>query len=199
MSASHELTYGLTSFVGSLTSSAFVKQMPNYACQFLMELQERDLWPLDLKKSSLAKIVIILPTVHVPVLKTETYPQSPFIGHYQESEDGNYERSVFGDSDFFPQSRPATMLVGRRIVDRDQDIPPRQRQEPSQQTLESLAERVREHCAGLCLDCMKGNENCRLPHPTLQRAQSFIVSRPLRSPRQPSPPSSYGGWSHRWE
>jgi len=162
--------------------------MPNYACQFLMELQEHDLWPLDLNKSSLANIVLVLPTVHVPVLEAGIYPQSPFLGRSPDSEDEdeNDERSVFGDVDF-------------GWVDRNNDIAPRQRQRPSQQTLESLAERVREHCAGLCLDCLKGNENCRLPHPTLQRAQTFIVSQPVRSRGKSSPPSSYGGWSHCWE
>jgi hypothetical protein len=74
VSASQELTYGLTSFVVSFTSLVFVKQMPNYACQFLLQLQKHALWPIDLDKLSLQKIVNALSTVRVPVLESHTYP-----------------------------------------------------------------------------------------------------------------------------
>jgi hypothetical protein len=67
--------------------------MPNYACQFLLQLQNRCLWPLDLNGSSLKKIVTVLPRVHVPVLESETYPHSPFAGRVSDNDD-EYDLSM---------------------------------------------------------------------------------------------------------
>ena len=192
MSASQELTYGLTSFVGSFTSLVFVKQMPNHVCQFLLQLQNSGLWPLDLKRSSLKKLVTALPTVHVPVLESDGYPRSPFAGQTSRNDYGSEEMHLT------PLGYPRTpMGWGFHGAYKLQNIARREKEQPSKQTLESLAERIREHCAGLCLDCFKGNEHCRLPHPILLKAQTFIVARP-ESPRSPSMLSrrsmSTGGW-----
>ena len=192
MSASQELTYGLTSFVGSFTSLVFVKQMPNHVCQFLLQLQSSGLWPLDLKRSSLKKLVTALPTVHVPVLESDGYPRSPFAGQTSRNDYGSEEMHLT------PLGYPRTpMGWGFHGAYKLQNIAGREKEQPSKQTLESLAERIREHCAGLCLDCFKGNEHCRLPHPILLKAQTFIVARP-ESPRSPSMLSrrsmSTGGW-----
>jgi hypothetical protein len=184
VSASQELTYGLTSFVGSFTSLVFVKQMPNYACQFLLQLQNRALWPLDLDNSSLRNFVKALSTVRVPVLESHTYPHSPF--HDSGREEGH-------------DPMPTGLMFRRGSGGKCHMVQARPQHQPSQQTLGNLAERVRKHCAGLCLDCLKGNDQCRLPHPSLQKAQTFIVSRPVVHSRVSSPSSSYGAWSHRWE
>jgi hypothetical protein len=184
VSASQELTYGLTSFVVSFTSLVFVKQMPNYACQFLLQLQKHALWPIDLDKLSLQKIVNALSTVRVPVLESHTYPHSPFDG--PDSEDGDDEM-------------PTGLVFPWGSGGVGQAVQYRPRHQPSQRTLVNLAERVREHCTGLCLDCFRGNEQCRLPHPTLRKAQTFVVSRPVVHSRAASPSSSYAGWSHRWD
>lgn len=190
VSASQELAYGLTSFVGSFTSSTFVRQMPNYACQFLQQLRTRDLWPLDLNSSSLKKIVDALSTVHVPILECDTYPHSPFAGHIAHSEDRDA-----GDE------RLAWVFDtwGVPIADRNHETPRRQVQKASKQSLQSLIERVSELCAGLCLDCFKENEHCRVPHKVLRRAQTFIFSRPAPPQSGGSTTSSYAGWAARWD
>jgi hypothetical protein len=156
--------------------------MPNYACQFLLQLQSSGLWPLDLKGSSLKTIVTALPAVHVPVLESDCYPHSHFAGQTAENDYG---------SDVVHMSGTVNLGFSRivRSAHRsytDQSIPHRPQGQPTQQTLESLAERIRENCAGLCLDCLKGNEQCRLPHPTLRMAQTFVLSQPVtpRSPRR---------------
>jgi hypothetical protein len=190
VSASQELTYGLTSFVGSLTSLVFVKQMPNYACQFLLQLQSSALWPLDLKSYSLQSLVTMLPTVHVPVLESDGYPHSPFAG---QTVGNNHGSDVMHMS---PPRTPRSWIFDDEIYIH-QNPTSRPSEQPSQQTLESLAGRIREHCAGLCLDCLKGKEQCRLPHPTPRKAQTFIVARPVTLHSLPRRRDSYGSvaWS----
>jgi hypothetical protein len=146
-----------------------------------VKLLSSGLWPLDLKVSSLQKIVTALPMVHVPVLESDNYPHSPFAGQTLGNDYGSYAIHM---------ADPANLRFGGTVRSSqrstDHSISPRPQEQPSQQTLESLAERIREHCAGLCLDCLKGNEQCRLPHPTLRKAQTFILSRPdpPHSPRR---------------
>ena len=36
---------------------------------------------------------------------------------------------------------------------------------PTQRTVFDLSEKLQDLCAGLCLDCLKGKDVCRLPHP----------------------------------
>ena len=132
MSASQELTYGLTSFVGSFTSLVFVKQMPNHVCQFLLQLQNSGLWPLDLKRSSLKKLVTALPTVHVPVLESDGYPRSPFAGQTSRNDYGSEEmhmsppgyppwvgdstgRTNFKTSQVVKKSNPPSRLLSRSL------------------------------------------------------------------------------------
>ena len=139
---------------------------------------------------SLQSLVTMLPTVHVPVLESDGYPHSPFAG---QTVGNNHGSDVMHMS---PPRTPRSWIFDDEIYIH-QNPTSRPSEQPSQQTLESLAGRIREHCAGLCLDCFKGNEHCRLPHPILLKAQTFIVARP-ESPRSPSMLSrrsmSTGGW-----
>jgi len=162
--------------------------MPNYACQFLLQLQSSGLWPLDLKSSSLKKIVAALPKVHVPVLESDGYPHSPFAGQDSGIHARNDAMDMYGSDvmDLSPPRSPVSWDFDGRAYHRFQSTPSRPQEQPTQQTLESLAERIRENCAGLCLDCFKGNDQCRLPHPTLWRAPTFVLAQPatLRGPRR---------------
>lgn len=36
---------------------------------------------------------------------------------------------------------------------------------PTQRTVFDLSKRLQDLCVGLCLDCLKGNDVCRVPHP----------------------------------
>jgi hypothetical protein len=112
-----------------------------------VKLLSSGLWPLDLKVSSLQKIVTALPMVHVPVLESDNYPHSPFAGQTLGNDYGSYAIHM---------ADPANLRFGGTVRSSqrstDHSISPRPQEQPSQQTLESLAERIREHCAGLCLE-----------------------------------------------
>ena len=109
-----------------------------------------DLWPLDLsedKCNTLSCLFHELKEYHLPVMKADklewTKPETdatrkPFEGYHLYIMDVN-EMSA--------------------LMERFDAVEP-----PTKFELNHIVEQIELFCVGLCLDCFKGNETCRVPH-----------------------------------
>lgn len=108
-----------------------------------------DLWPLDLRVHSLAYVFGQLREYHVPVMQADILPEqktSTLMDHLERS--------------------------GAYIIDHPRryfDNPPRNStakvvKPPTKFELVHIVERIELFCVGLCLDCLKGKDKCRVKH-----------------------------------
>lgn len=148
------------------TNSAYALEVPNYSRKLARILTKRSLLPLNSSTSSLQHYLDIMSSIHVPVMQQDIYPRSATkmlparfwpnhesmtlgwnIRHHGTWADVNAESPNSGS----PTSSVFTAPQPR--------IEP-----PSQEDLDNLTDRIRGRCVGLCLDCVKGNDSCRVGH-----------------------------------
>jgi len=155
MAATQELTFRLTPFISTYSSSAFAKREPYYVHDLLKQLEMHSLWPLDVGKLSLQLILSCLRAVHVPIMERDTTSSPPATPRHIRS-DYYYDSWHVGTRPSSRQSYVSEITYGMAAA--------RKSEQPTEAVLDSIIERVAERCVGLCLDCFKGNDHCRQPH-----------------------------------
>jgi len=67
-------------------------------------------------------------------------------------------------------------------------------QTPTQRTVFDLSKRLEDLCVGLCLDCLKGKESCRVSHPYPWAAYRGSLEMWFEDERPRVDPSLSSGW-----
>lgn len=143
-----------------------------------------DLWPLDLRRSDidLSYLFRQLREFHVPIMQ----------------------------ADRLEHSKPGARSTGRSTIARKVKLyslgsargpAPKIVEPPLKFELNNIVERIELYCVGLCLDCFKGNNSCRVPHPDPFNKDLLV---PLRYMDQDGRPDlgldaeRLAGWEDVW-
>ncbi|OQO10496.1 hypothetical protein B0A48_03793 [Cryoendolithus antarcticus] len=164
-----KLTLTITHIVHEYTIAAHRNRKPNLVLDLMTNLSNLALWPLDAKITSLDKALSGLANLRIPVLvAAEDRPYSPpYVApiKYETISGGNGDwadtQSVRGSRlnswgepvRYLPSPRTycPTPLVASPFVD---TLTP--------QDINAERAQLERSCVGLCIDCLKGNEVCRV-------------------------------------
>lgn len=153
-----ELTLAITRIMDTFCTAAYRASKPNLVEVFLQELRVRMLWPLDFRYAQLDAFVAELRTVKVSTIRAdqdEPFKAPTYARKTRYVDNGGWgapsELEQYWEPD--PEDQPFAYpepLDGLEI--------------PNQRHLEEAAARVEKLCVGLCLDCLKGKDICRVAH-----------------------------------
>jgi hypothetical protein len=138
--AGQEHTYHLSKFIAKYHTAAFMLNAPAYS----NELTQMMLG-LDLKVNSLHHLFSELGEYHVPIMQADILAS-------QQNEP--VDHAGLTQSEYLRLSaRHVAQKPAAKVV-----------KPPTKFELVHIVERIELFCVGLCLDCLKGNDKCRVRH-----------------------------------
>lgn len=127
----------------------------------MARMHSLDIWPLHLGANSVQELLERLSELELPVL--EAAPDEPYTrpvpvphqrwGRANSADSWNGPspaRSVNGAGGWGNNPSPSVTSISDA---------------PNHVTMRQAVECLKDLCVGICLDCIKGNEVCRVPHP----------------------------------
>lgn len=145
------------------TTAAHRELKPNLVFQLMAAMKAESLWPIwpygadHSTPRSLQDQLASFSSLEIPAIVADrdvSYePPSPPANRREMWE--VMERSLYGEQVRSPRIHTPPTRVN------DSPIP----KTPTLRTVLSMSTRLEDLCVGLCLDCLKGHEMCRLPHP----------------------------------
>jgi hypothetical protein len=157
----NELVKCLTSTIDQFTTASHIGYKPNLVFQFMAVMKPNGLWPVrpvTSRLKSLEEQLTSFSSLELPNIRADR--DSP----YQPSSSPRTKKDRYNnggwDGSFIPRrsslnSSASSVKVKAVPTDRS----------PTLRTLSDLTARLKGLCVGLCLDCLKGNDVCRSPHP----------------------------------
>lgn len=134
--------YHLSKFVTKYHTSAFALNATAYSNELTDVMLGLDLWPLDLRETPLRHVFEELREYHVPIMQADTLLGQSTDIHEELHELDNHEYMTL-----FGRPKPAKVV-----------------KPPTKFELVHIVERIELFCVGLCLDCLKGKDKCRVKH-----------------------------------
>lgn len=153
----------ITSILDLFTTAAHRELKPNLVFQLMAAMRAERLWPIwpygadHAPPRSLQDQLASFSSLEIPtiVADRDTAYEPPSPPANKRNIWDVMERSLYGEQEPSPWIRtPET----RTCDVTDHKV-------PTLRTLLNLSKRLEDLCVGLCLDCLKGHEVCRLPHP----------------------------------
>jgi hypothetical protein len=132
--------------------------------QLMTSMKDRSLWPIwpcNSGLKSLEEQLKAFSCLELPVITADRHifyeaPSTPQISPRIHRDHGDWARASVYDS--MPPSLRGSDSPSRNKMEQTLQV-------PTLRTVFDLSEQLRSLCVGLCLDCSKGNDVCRLPHP----------------------------------
>ena len=157
--AGQELVYHLSKFITKYHTTAFALEATDYSNELTQTMLGLDLWPLDLRETPLKHVFDELREYHHPVMQADILAGEP-------------NDISWGDFD----------LVNTTYGTLSGELKPAKvAKPPTKFELVHAVERIELFCVGLCLDCLKGNEKCRVKHTDPFDKHLWIPRRRMRS------------------
>lgn len=160
-----ELTLAISHIIDTFCIAAYRFSKPNLVHHFLEELRSWVLWPLDFRRAKLDGILAKLRRVKVPIIRADE--DSPFKAttyiRQTRSESASWVNPARGgwNTASEPQEHWGPIQEDRSLAQPD---PLLGLEIPDQRHFEKLAARAEKLCVGVCLECLKGKDVCRVAH-----------------------------------
>lgn len=151
----------LTKIIDKFTTASYINRKPNLVYQLMAAMKSRELWPIlpfTSGSRSLEDQLASFSSLELPVISADrkkSYPPGRKRRGFYKSYDSH------DDDISLTPSPPPSHLPGSL----GQGCSSWTSTSPTQRTVFDLCMRLQDLCVGLCLDCLKGNDVCRLPHP----------------------------------
>nr|OQO18359.1 hypothetical protein B0A51_15656 [Rachicladosporium sp. CCFEE 5018] len=156
----------VSQLVSDFSDAAYKAQKSGLLVDLMAQLVSAKVWPLG-QPCSLANTVSRISELDVPVLKSDNF--KAYVDparHQREDRDSWASTSVSSDrAGWLSAGIPLRMLDGGndgvqtcRVIKAGGG--------PTSKAISRSAAAALQTCVGLCLDCLKGNETCRVPHPS---------------------------------
>jgi hypothetical protein len=131
--------------------------------QLMISMKDQSLWPIWPGNSGLKSLeeqLKAFSSLEIPVISADRdifyeAPSTPRISPRIHRDHGDWAEA--DDYDSMPPSSPWDSSPNRNKMDQNPRV-------PTLRTVFELSEQLRSLCIGLCLDCSKGKDVCRLPH-----------------------------------
>ncbi|KAK6428090.1 hypothetical protein LTR95_015771 [Oleoguttula sp. CCFEE 5521] len=170
----HEGIKIITELVDELGIAAYEVGKPSLAVDFTRNLRSHALWPIYASLQP-DRIIKGLSEVTVPLLRADdnkeyVEPQPTGERYARWTEVGDWGVGIAGGEwqEIRPHgiraSSPVNSAWGR--PERNPQVIRKPKTIPTQASVATLAKAFEASCVGLCLDCLKDNEVCRVPHPS---------------------------------
>lgn len=135
--------YHLSKFITKYHTAAFELNATAYFKELTQMILGLDLWPLDLRETPLSHVFDELREFHVPVMQADILAgqsADTLMEGLEDLDNSEYVR-------LFRRQKPA------RVV-----------KPPTKFESVHIVEHTELFCVGLCLDCLKRNDECRVKH-----------------------------------
>lgn len=157
----NELLRCLTSSLDQFAGAAQVEGKPGLIHQFMTAMKIKELWPVlpvTHGSKSLEEQMNAFSSLEIPIICADSTSYDTHSPPYVPSRN-NGGGNVWGNNYESRQPSPRVHRSPSRAYTM------RNSHGPTLRTVFDLSERLRSLCVGLCLDCSKGNDVCRSPHP----------------------------------
>jgi hypothetical protein len=136
--------YHLSKFITKYHTAAFALKATAYSNELTEMMLDLDLWPLDLRETDLKHVFDELREYHVPIMQADILAGQSADAHAEGLDDLDDDHDLVR---LFGRPKPAKVV-----------------KPPTKFELVHIVERIELFCVGLCLDCLKGNDECRVEH-----------------------------------
>nr|OQO18358.1 hypothetical protein B0A51_15655 [Rachicladosporium sp. CCFEE 5018] len=168
-----EITRTITRIVYDYTFAAHQNYKPNLVMDLSKDLSNLSLWPLDAKITSVDDALVGLANLKVPVLvAAEDRPYNPPYASPIRHSPRTSDRGVWAtrsptESEVMQAWNAAEAMLVGSPPQHQRSVTPQPATTPFVDTLtpkhiSAMRDVLEQSCAGLCIDCLKGNEVCRL-------------------------------------
>jgi len=146
--------YHLSKFITKYHTAAFALNATAYSNELTQTMLDCDLWPLDLKEYYMDYLFGELREYHVPIMQADNLEPQPQSQPQPQPNDVHVNAFHFIDPHYVRRfARGASQEPLTEVV-----------KPPTKFELVLIVERIERICVGLCLDCLKGNDRCRVQH-----------------------------------
>lgn len=180
------MAFHLTNFIEHFNIAAFESGMPNYTRQLARNLSRSGLWPLASRTTCLQQYLLAMPLVTIPTLKADKYTEESVNRPPRPccSPVSSVASSGGWGNNYKPSSPSPT--------------PPEPSDPPTKEKFKDIAKRMKSCCVGVCLDCLKGNETCRVPHTSPWQAWQADSDTHVSWDYDLEPPPQPESWDSMW-